>query len=185
MASVHTIGHSTRPLADFLSLLEAHGVTELWDVRRFPASRRHPQFGKAALESALRGKGIAYRHEEALGGRREPAAGELNAGLRDPAFRGYADHMRTAAFTEALDRLTAAAGRAAAAVMCAEADFRHCHRRLLSDALVARGVSVLHITGLEPAAAHVLDPAAAVGADGTVRYPARGPRQGRLFRKNG
>jgi uncharacterized protein (DUF488 family) len=177
---VHTLGHSTRPFVDFLALVREHGTSELWDVRRFAASSRHPQYGRTALERAFTEAGIGYRHEPDLGGRREPRPESMSHALGDPAFRGYADYMRTPAFAAALDRLLRAAARANVAVMCAEADWRHCHRRLLADALVAKGAAVVHVTGLGQTEPHRMDPAAVVEADGRLVYSAREPQQGRL-----
>lgn len=116
-----TVGHSTRPIEDFLSLLQAHGIRTLVDVRRFPASRRYPQFNAAALATALNGAGIQYRHLEALGGRRSPRPDSLNLGWRTAGFRGYADYMQTEGFQRGLKALTESGETSPAAIMCAEA----------------------------------------------------------------
>jgi uncharacterized protein (DUF488 family) len=165
-----TIGHSTRTATEFLDLLQAHGVTVLVDVRRFPASRRYPHFNGPVLATALAAQGINYVHEIELGGHRDPRPDSVNRGWRMAAFRGYADHMDSAEFQAALQRVIDLAGAGLPAVMCAEADPSRCHRQLLADALVARGVEVQHILGAPPAVPHVLNPTAEVTAE-RVRYP--------------
>jgi uncharacterized protein (DUF488 family) len=143
-----TIGHSIHELDRFLRLLTTHRVQALADVRRYPASRRNPQFNAPALAEALRAAGIGYLGlAEQLGGRRRPRTASRNAGWRVEAFRGYADHMDRPAFAAGLDRLQATAAAARAAVLCAEEDWRRCHRRLIADALVVGGWSVVHIRG--------------------------------------
>ncbi len=140
-----TIGHSTRALDDFIEMLLAHGVTLLADIRRYPGSRRQPQFNAESLAGALREAGIGYRHVVELGGRRAPTGSTANEGLRNPQFRGYADHMETPEFRDALDGLLEQGKTAVVAVMCAEAVPWRCHRSLLADAIIARGVPVDHI----------------------------------------
>lgn len=167
---IHTVGHSTRPIADFVALAREGGIRTLVDVRRYPVSRRHPQFSREALRASLLAAGIAYRHEADLGGHREPRPDSPNIAWRNDAFRGYADHMATAAFQEALVRLAALEH---AAVMCAEADPAHCHRQLLADALVARGLAVRHLIAPGEARDHVLHPRASLRGDVLV-YPAPG-----------
>jgi uncharacterized protein (DUF488 family) len=170
---VFTIGHSTRALDPFIALLRHHGIELLADVRRMPQSRRHPHFSRAALARSLEAAGIGYRHFEPLGGLREPGSDSPNAGLRNAAFRGYADHMASPEFAAALAELADLARGRRVAVMCAEADPRHCHRLLLSDALVARGWTVEHIVA---AGAATETHALARGArreDGRLVYPAR------------
>ncbi|MFN2615197.1 MAG: DUF488 family protein, partial [Actinomycetota bacterium] len=167
---IMTIGHSTRSLDDFVELLRAHDVSVIVDVRRFPASRRHPHFASAPLARGLELRGIGYTHDEALGGRRAASPGSANTALRDPGFRGYADHMCSDGFRSALRQLVEAGGRASVAVMCAEAVPWRCHRWLLSDALVASGVAVEHIVGAGPRRAHHLNPMA-VEQGGCITYP--------------
>ena len=166
-----TIGHSVRPLDEFLALLDAHGVTGLADVRTMPRSRRHPHFSREALETSLPGAGIAYRHFAALGGLRKPRPDSANRGWRHEAFRGYADHMATPEFESALDELMAFAGSQVVAVMCAEAKWWECHRQLIADAVVARGATVCHIMSKRDAPAHELTPFARIER-GRVTYPA-------------
>jgi uncharacterized protein (DUF488 family) len=168
---IFTVGHSTRSQEELIAILREAGVELLVDVRRFPGSRRHPQFGKEALRAGLTEAGIAYRHEPDLGGRRDPRPDSPNTVWRVAAFRGYADHMASPEFRAALERLIAPAA-GPAAVMCAEAVPWKCHRQLIADALVARGVEVVHLLGLGQRQAHALNPAAVVGPDGVLIYPA-------------
>jgi uncharacterized protein (DUF488 family) len=176
---VWTIGHSTRTLPDFLDLLRDARIHRLVDVRRYPASRRHPHFGEGRLSRALEEHGVAYRHEPALGGHREPAPDSVNLFWRLPAFRGYADYMGTPEFAPALARLAAEAEAAPTAILCAEADPLRCHRQLVADALVARGMRVRHIVERGVARDHPLHERARIGADGRLTYP--GPDGARLF----
>jgi uncharacterized protein (DUF488 family) len=143
---VFTVGHSTHEAERFLRLLQAHAVGLLADVRRYPASRRQPQFNADALAATLEDAGIAYVGlGDELGGRRRARAGSANDGWRVEGFRAYADHMATPEFAAALARLEERAGERATAFMCAEGDWRRCHRRLIADALVARGWRVRHV----------------------------------------
>jgi uncharacterized protein (DUF488 family) len=176
---IYTIGHSTRSLDDFVALLRAHGIGRVADIRTVPRSRRHPHFSADALGRSLPAAGVAYRHFPGLGGLRKPRPDSSNGAWRHESFRGYADHMQTAEFRDALTDLIGwadAAGlerpglHAGAAIMCAEAVWWRCHRQLTADALLARGVDVCHITSTSPAAAHKLTEFARV-VDGQVRYP--------------
>lgn len=167
---VFTIGHSTRTLDDFIALLRGHGVTQLGDVRTIPKSRRHPHFSKDALSASLLAAGIRYRHFAELGGLRKPRADSTNTAWRQEGFRGYADYMETPAFAGALDALVGWSQAAPSAVMCAEAVWWQCHRRLIADALLVRGIEVRHITAPTAAAPHELTEFARVEAD-RVRYP--------------
>jgi uncharacterized protein (DUF488 family) len=142
---VFTIGHSTRSADELIGLLRAHRIEWLFDVRRYPGSRRNPQFGQAALEQSLVEAGIGYVHEPDLGGRRRPAKGSPNAFWENEQFRGYADHMADHGFQEAVSRVMEAGRRGPAVVMCAELHPSRCHRRMLADALLLRGASVTHI----------------------------------------
>jgi uncharacterized protein (DUF488 family) len=145
--TLYTVGHGARPIAELVAVLRAHGVERLVDVRRYPASRRHPHFGREPLAASLAAAGIAYlwRGEE-LGGRRsrgpEPSR---HPAWRNAAFQAYADYMDTPAFREALAALETEAAAAPTAVMCAERLWWHCHRRLVADALAVRGVEVVHL----------------------------------------
>jgi uncharacterized protein (DUF488 family) len=171
--AVWTIGHSTRSLASLLALLRAHGVASVVDVRRFPHSRRHPHFDAAALARDLPAADVAYAHVPGLGGYRRPRADSLNTGVREPAFRGYADYMQTDEFAAHLAALLEVAAVTPTAIMCAEAVPQHCHRSFIADALVARGLDVRHIVDPERATPHVLRATARV-ASGRVTYPGQG-----------
>jgi uncharacterized protein (DUF488 family) len=140
-----SVGHGTLAAEELAALLAAAGVERLVDIRRHPGSRRHPAMSRARMEQWLP---AAYRWDEALGGRRTPAPGSPNTALRDPQLRGYADHMATAAFRAAVERLRAdELAPTRAAVMCAEADWRRCHRALLADHLtLVAGITVTHLT---------------------------------------
>ena len=173
-----TIGHSTHSLDDFCALLDAHDVTRVADVRRFPQSRRHPQFRAESLAESLPARGIDYRHLPALGGRRRPSPDSPNGGWDNDAFRGYADHAMSAEFAAGLDELCALARERPTAVMCVERLWWHCHRRIIADRLTVLGWSVVHIAPDGGLAEHALPPFAIAQPDGTVRYP---PAQGSLL----
>jgi uncharacterized protein (DUF488 family) len=168
--TVYSIGHSTRPIGEFIALLHAHHVTQLADVRTIPKSRRHPHFAQEALSVSLPAAGISYRHFPGLGGLRKPAPHSANGGWRHAGFRGYADYMQTPAFAAALAELLEWSRDAPTAVMCAEAVWWQCHRQLIADALVARGLAVRHITSAKAAAAHALTSFARVDGE-RVTYP--------------
>ncbi len=146
------MGHSTLELEAFLARLGAHGIEHVADVRRMPRSRRHPHFTGTALAPELARVRIGYSHHPDLGGMRTPRPDSENRALREEAFRGYADHMRIA-------------------ILCAEADPAHCHRRLIADALAARGATVVHIRGTDPPEPHRMSPEARASG-GRVTYPA-------------
>ena len=171
---IFTVGHSTRAQEELIAILKEAGVALLVDVRRFPGSRRHPQFGKERLRAALAAEGIGYRHEPDLGGRREPRADSPNTAWRMAAFRGYADHMASPEFASGRERLIAEQALPPA-VMCAEALPANCHRQLIADALVARGVEVVHLLAPGRRQPHVLHSAAVAGPDGILVYP--GPKR--------
>jgi uncharacterized protein (DUF488 family) len=169
--AMFTIGHSTHPIGRFLELLRRHGIEVLADVRRFPGSRRHPQFGAEALAGSLTDAGIDYASfGDELGGRRRADRDSANAGWRSGQFRGYADHMATDEFASGLATLESAAAARPAAIMCAEGDWRRCHRRLIADALVARGWRVLHIARDGRLERHEPTPFAVLDRD-RVSYP--------------
>ena len=171
---IWTIGHSTRSADEFVELLRAHGINGLADIRTIPRSRRHPHFGREALDARLTDEGIEYRHFGALGGLRKPRPDSPNSAWRNEAFRGYADHMMSPEFVAAVDELLAFGEPRRVAVMCAEAVWWQCHRMLLSDALVVRDVDVHHIMSQRGASAvqpHRLTPFAQIRSDGHVWYP--------------
>ncbi|HZA76571.1 MAG TPA: DUF488 domain-containing protein [Acidimicrobiales bacterium] len=169
-----TVGHGTLPATGLVALLTGAGVALLVDVRSYPGSRRHPQFGRDQLERSLRAAGIDYRWERRLGGRRKVRPGSPHVALRNEAFRGYADHMGTADFVDALDEVLALASERRTAVMCAESLWWRCHRRLLADAAVlTRGAGVVHLLHDGRTAPHVVTEGARV-AGGTVVYDVGG-----------
>ena len=168
--TIYTIGHSTRTLDDFLALLRAHAVTRLADVRTVPKSRRHPHFAGDALSRSLPDAGVAYRHFPGLGGLRKPRPDSRNTAWRHASFRGYADHMQTAEFQEALNRLIEAGRSERVVIMCAEAVPWRCHRSLISDALTVRGVPVEHVMSAAKSQGHTIIAFARV-RDGSITYP--------------
>ena len=152
-AVVLTVGHSNRPLDEFLRLLDAHGVKRLVDVRTVPRSRHNPQFNKDSLPGVLGRAGIAYTHMPSLGGLRHPHKDSQNLGWQNEGFRGFADYMQTPEFDVALRDLIRMAEKERIAIMCAEAVPWRCHRSLIADALLARGVrveNILSLTGTQP-----------------------------------
>ncbi len=172
---VFTIGHSTRTLAEFVALLREAGVTLLVDVRSIPRSRTTPQFNQETLPGALAAEGIGYRHLSALGGRRHHLKGappSVNGFWRVAAFRNYADYAETAEFRAGLAALGALALDDRCAIMCAEAVWWRCHRRIIADYLLAGGARVEHIMGPGKIVPATLTPGARIMADGTLRYPA-------------
>ncbi|MCW5770340.1 MAG: DUF488 domain-containing protein [Rhodospirillaceae bacterium] len=174
MTSIATIGHSNRTAEEFRALLAANGIGRLVDVRRFPSSKYNPQFNKPALAAGLAAANIAYDHVPTLGGRREAsAASSRNGAWEEPAFRAYADFALTAEFQAALAALMDAARRQPVAIMCAERDWRHCHRQIVADYLLTRGVEIVHILGDGEAEPGRLSSSAEPQRDGTVLYPAR------------
>jgi uncharacterized protein (DUF488 family) len=166
-----TIGHSTRSIQEFIRLVAAHGAKRVIDIRTIPRSRRNPQFNRENLASALRNAEIRYRHMADLGGLRRPRRDSMNTGWRNPSFRAYADHMQTATFTKSLERCIELAKRDRTVLMCAEAVPWRCHRSLIADALLARGIQTAEITSGVRARPHSLTPwAQVIGAQ--VTYPA-------------
>jgi len=143
---IWTIGHSTRSIDDFISLLKKNEIKLLADVRSLPGSKRYPQFNKDALAESLKARGIRYEHFPELGGRRKPNADSRNTAWRNASFRGYADYMETEQFHKGVERLLTLARKAGpAAIMCAEAVWWRCHRSLISDYLKACDIEVMHI----------------------------------------
>jgi uncharacterized protein (DUF488 family) len=181
IAQVLTVGHSTHDAEAFLALLGRTGIAALVDVRRYPSSRRFPHFNSEALEASLAGAGVRYLHLEELGGRRDPVSGSPNTGWKVGQFRGYADHMASGEFEHALQRVIELAEERRTAVMCAEAQWWRCHRRLLSDALVVRGHEVLHVDTRGKIERHELTEFAVV-EEGRLTYP---PTQGHLPEASG
>src|SRR2546422_806043 len=147
MAEIWTIGHSNRPLDDFVGLLRFQSIAALADVRRFPGSRRYPHFNREELAKSLAAIGIEYRHFPGLGGRRRASADSPNTAWRNAAFRGYADYMMTPEFETAVHDLLQLAEKKRTAIMCAEVLWWQCHRALISDFLKTRGHRLVHILG--------------------------------------
>jgi uncharacterized protein (DUF488 family) len=171
---VFTIGHSTLSVARLLGLLQQHGIEAAVDIRRFPGSRQHPHFNREGLAASLVEHGIEYHWLEALGGRRqrkETDPPSPNPGLRDQSFRNYADYMLTDEFRQGVAKLLEIAGNRRTAIMCAERLYWQCHRRLVSDYLLAAGVSVEHIFPNGDAKPHSLTQGTKIDS-GTVTYPA-------------
>lgn len=168
---IWTVGHSNRPMAELIGLLADQSISTLADVRRFPGSKRQPQFAKDCLESSFRGAGIAYRHFEALGGRRSRSREDSpNTAWRSESFNAYADHMQTDEFQAALADLMALAASSPTAILCAEVVPWQCHRQLIADALVAQGWEVRHILGVGRVQIHRVTEFAVVSG-GQVTYP--------------
>jgi uncharacterized protein (DUF488 family) len=153
---VFTIGNSTRPIEEFVELLQSNGIRRLIDIRAIPKSRRNPQFSSDNLAVSLHAAGIAYTHLKALGGLRQPRRDSLNTGWRNASFRGYADYMQTPEFEEALNRAIEVARGEPTALMCAEALPWRCHRSLVADALTVRDIEVREIVSNSAPKEHVL-----------------------------
>lgn len=158
VATIYTIGHSTRSLDELVAALQGHGIATLVDIRSFPMSRRLPHFNRESLERELPSHGITYVWMKDLGGRRKKTRDDsANVGLRNESFRNYADYMMTDEFASVIDRLLEIADREKTAIMCAERVYFQCHRMLVSDYLVAHGQTVLHIDDEKrPARPHTL-----------------------------
>jgi uncharacterized protein (DUF488 family) len=183
---IWTIGHSTRTIDDFISLLKANGIKLLADVRAFPGSKRYPQFNKDALAESLNAHGIRYEHFPELGGKRKSKPDSRNTAWRNASFRGYADYMETEQFQKGIERLLDVARNdglggpesvrgwealtpCPTAIMCAEAVWWRCHRSLIADYLKARGVEVLHILGANKVEPHPYTSAARI-VNGELSY---------------
>jgi len=172
VATIYTLGHSTRELADFSRVLQSHDIRLLEDIRAFPMSRRYPHFNREHLELWLPEIGCDYVWEKELGGRRGkqmPAEQSPNMALRNPSFRNYADYMLSAQFHKAIERLVERAGKQNTAIMCAEYVYFRCHRMLVSDYLLSRGHTVLHILDEKPPTPHKLSKDARI-VDGRLVY---------------
>lgn len=164
---VWTIGHSTHPIAEFLDILRAHRIEAIADVRRFPGSRRHPQFGAEPLADALQQHGIAYTWLADLGGRRRPDLLEPEGSAwRHPSFRAYAQYLQTEDFAQGLHALQHLAKASRTAIMCSELLWWRCHRRLVADAMLFCGWKVVHILGKNESSEHRLAPPAQPHAGG-------------------
>ncbi|HET7349015.1 MAG TPA: DUF488 domain-containing protein [Acidobacteriaceae bacterium] len=174
---IFTVGHSTRTAEEFIALLRAHAIEQLVDVRTIPRSRHNPQFAGDALSRSLHDGGIPYRHMKALGGLRHARRESVNTGWRNTSFRGYADYMQTPEFEQALDELIALARERRTAIMCAEAVPWRCHRSLIADALLVRGIDAEEIASATSTRRHTLTSFAQV--NGTrITYPPQNPEPG-------
>ena len=169
--SIATVGHSTHPIEEFVGILQAHAIRQLVDVRTMPRSRRVPQFNKENLAVSVQAASILYRHMPGLGGLRHPKRDSTNTGWRNASFRGYADYMQTPEFRENLEELIELAAQSPTAIMCAEAVPWRCHRSLIADALMARGIPVTEILSAKQSRTHALTPFAQVSGT-EVSYPA-------------
>ena len=143
--TIWTIGHSTRSIGEFLSLLRIHDIEQLVDIRTFPGSRRYPHFNKENLLATMAEHGVDYYHFVGLGGRRQPVKDSVNVGWRNSSFRGYADHMQSDEFKREIARLEDISSKKRTAYMCSEGPWWKCHRSLVSDFLKVRGWIVFHI----------------------------------------
>jgi uncharacterized protein (DUF488 family) len=169
---IWTIGHSTRTIDEFISLLKANGVKLLADVRAWPGSKRYPQFNKDALAESLNADAIRYEHFPELGGKRKSKPDSHNTAWRNASFRGYADYMETEQFQKGIERLLDVAAEAGpTAIMCAEAVWWRCHRSLIADYLKARGVEVLHVLSANKIEPHPYTSAARI-VNGKLSYEA-------------
>ena len=177
VTTLYSIGHSNRSLSDFLAFLQANGIEALADIRQFTRSRANPQFNAETFATALAENGIAYEHIAALGGRRSSKLKDSPNGLWEhPAFRSYADYALTDPFEPGFTRLIEIATTKRTAMMCAEAVWWRCHRRIVTDYLLARGHTVLHIIGEANPKPAALTPGAVVRNDGKVVYPPEQPQ---------
>jgi uncharacterized protein (DUF488 family) len=167
---IWTIGHSTRSIDEFISLLEENEIKLLVDVRAFPGSKRYPQFNKDALKASLNAHGIRYEHFPELGGKRKSKPDSRNTAWRNASFRGYADYMEIEQFQKGIERLLDVAAEAGpAAIVCAEAVWWRCHRSLIADYLKTRGVEVLHVLGANKVDSHPYTSAARI-VNGELSY---------------
>ena len=159
---VFSIGHSTRPVLEFIEIIRAYGIKKVIDIRTIPKSRHNPQFNEDALRESLKAVKIGYLHMKGLGGLRHALKDSPNTGWRNASFRGFADYMQTEEFEGNLEKLIEAAGKRATVVMCAETLPWRCHRSLIGDALLVRGVHMRHIISAGSIRDHTLTPWARV-----------------------
>ena len=159
---VYAIGHSTISIEKFIRILRAHSISLVADIRTIPRSRHNPQFNKEELRRSLDAAGIGYRHMNKLGGLRHPLKDSKNTAWRNASFRGYADYMQTEDFSGAIAELIDLASGKKIAIMCAEGNPFRCHRSLVADALLVRGVQVWHVTSEKAGRPHSLTPFAKV-----------------------
>ena len=182
MVTIWTVGHSTRPIQDFLDVLGTYKIELVADVRRFPGSRRLPQYQQPALESALAAAGSSYAWIPGLGGRRRPVSHSRITAWRHPAFQGYADYAMGEEFATALGELITLAQGLRTAVMCAEILWWRCHRRIIADVLVSLGATVIHILDARTASTHQLTTPAKL-VDGILSYSLPSPARSATTRR--
>jgi uncharacterized protein (DUF488 family) len=176
VTTLHSVGHGAGSIEELLAVLEQAGIERLVDVRTAPGSRKHPQFGRDALSASLEVAGITYEWRKDLGGFRKPQPGSPHVALESPAFQGYADHMDTEEFGRAIGWLIETPKANDTAFMCAESLWWRCHRRMIADALTARGCIVIHLMAGGRREPHRLHPAARI-RDGRLVYDVEGPVQ--------
>jgi len=167
---IYTVGHSTRPIEDFIELMKTYAIETVVDVRKIAQSRHNPQYGEDALRKRLSESGISYLRFEGLGGLRPTTPDSVNTGWKNKSFRGYADYMQTSEFEENIEKLIALAAELQTVIMCAEAVPWRCHRSLIGDALVIRGIEVNDIISESRCTPHKLTSFAKVEGD-TIIYP--------------
>jgi len=175
--AIFTVGHSTLPIEHFITLLHVYGIERLVDIRTVPRSRHNPQFNADALPASLAAEQIEYLHMDGLGGLRHARKDSINTGWRNASFRGYADYMQTGAFAEAIEELIAMSRLGRIAIMCAEAVPWRCHRSLVADALLIRGVPAVEILSETSWRLHSLTPFAKVEGD-RITYPSEQTKLG-------
>ncbi len=175
--TIYTVGHSTHPFEEFIRILRAYKIEQLVDVRTVPGSRHNPQFSKAELERSLSGSGVRYVHLPELGGLRKATKESVNTAWRNASFRNFADYMQTDAFTEGIDKLIELSNEASTAIMCAEAVPWRCHRSLIGDALLVRGIDVVDIMTEKSSNRHELTSFAKVQGL-TITYPGASSLEG-------
>jgi uncharacterized protein (DUF488 family) len=168
--TIFTIGHSTRPIEEFIELLKAHGIGVVADVRTIPKSRHNPQYNSDVLAATLHGNGIGYKHMPGLGGLRHTKKNSINTAWENASFRGFADYMQSEDFDRSLNVLIETAAKEPTAIMCAEAVPWRCHRSLIADALLARRITVMDIMSKTSAKEHTMTPWAEVNGT-AITYP--------------
>ncbi len=176
MEAVYTIGHSNRPIEEFIGLLREHGIERVLDIRTVPKSRHNPQFGQDQLPDSLAQAGIGYEYIRELGGLRKARKDTPNGAWRNASFRGYADHMQSPEFNEHVDIVARMAQSTRCALMCAEAVPWRCHRSMVADALAVRGVPAEHIINKGKTKPHTLTPFARVSGT-QILYPPEAPTE--------
>ena len=171
MKEIFTVGHSTRKAEEFAELLKEYGIEQIADIRTIPKSAYNPQFNSHFLEKSLESLGIRYAHLEKLGGLRHAGKDSENLGWKNKSFRGFADYMQTPEFEDGINELLKISKGLKTAIMCAEAVPWRCHRSLVADALLSRGIKIIHILGKGSSKEHEMTPFAKAGSKGRITYP--------------